>query len=298
MLFLTLSAACSVLLGFIFKLFPRFGIDGFQAIVFNYATCFACGWLHLGHFPIEKSHFDTAWMPYALTLGFIFVSGFNLAALTVRHFGVTIGQIMQKMSILMTAPFAIWAYGEPSGAAKITGIALALASIVLVNWPKRNLEKASEGADRDAQMPRLSGLLWIPLATWALSGLLEVLLVVVNNGKLADTSDPTFIIAVFGTAGFIGLCLAVVGWATGKLRFAWKNVLAGLILGVPNYGSLLFILLALETGLGGSFVFPVTNVGIIVLTTFGAVALFGERLSRINWAGIATAVLAIWLISK
>jgi multidrug transporter EmrE-like cation transporter len=41
----------------------------------------------------------------------------------------------------------------------------------------------------------------------------------------------------------------------------------------------------------------VTNVGIIVATTIGAVALFQERLSKLNWIGIGLAVTAIGLMS-
>jgi drug/metabolite transporter (DMT)-like permease len=291
MLFLLLTVACSVLLGFIFKLFGRFGIDGFQAIVFNYITCFCCGWLHLGRFPVQSEDFATPWMPYALVLGLIFVSGFNMAALTVRHFGVTIGQIMQKMSILMTVPFAVLAYHESAGWVKILGFLFALASIVLVNWPSQQL------LVENSKPPKHSNLLWIPIATWILAGLLEVLLVRVQNEGFADMSDPTFIITIFGTAGVLGLTLAILGWATGRLQFAWKNVLAGIILGIPNYGSMLFMLLALDSGLEGSFVFPVANVSIIVVTTIGAVTLFREKLSQLNWLGIGLAVLGIGLIS-
>ena len=79
--------------------------------------------------------------------------------------------------------------------------------------------------------------------------------------------------------------------------FSWKNVWGGMILGVPNYGSMLFLLWALNGGLEGSFVFPVVNVSIIVATTIGAVALFQERLSKTNWIGIFLAVVAIGLIS-
>jgi len=295
MLYLLLTVACSVLLGFIFKLFARFGIDGFQAIVFNYATCFCCGWLHLGHFPVQEENFDTPWMPYALVLGLIFVSGFNMAALTVRYFGVTIGQIMQKMSILMTVPFAILAYQESAGWIKILGIGFALVSIVLVNWPS----SASVGVTQSHPDTKAAtkNMLWIPIATWILAGLLEVLLVRVQNEGFADMSDPTFIITIFGTAGVVGLLLATVGWATGRLQFSWKNVAAGIILGIPNYGSMLFMLFALDSGLEGSFVFPVANVSIIVVTTIGAVTLFRERLSRLNWVGVALAVTAIGLIT-
>lgn len=303
MLYLSLTVACSVLLGFIFKLFSRFGVDGFQAIVFNYFTCFLCGWLHLGHFPVQSENFSTPWMPYALVLGLIFIGGFNLAALTVRHFGVTVGQIMQKMSILMTVPFAILAYQESAGWVKILGVLFALVSIVLVNWP--STPEGCSGTDRPSDTSPYTGsgfhppknLFWIPVATWVLAGMLEVLLVRVQNEDLANMGDPTFIITIFGTAGVLGLSLALFGWATARLQFSWKNVVAGIVLGIPNYGSMLFMLLALSSGLEGSFVFPVANVGIIVVTTIGAVTLFREKLSTLNWAGIVLAVTAIGLIT-
>jgi len=300
MLYLSLTVACSVLLGFIFKLFSRFRVDSFQAIVFNYFTCFFLGWLHLGHFPVQTENFSTPWMPYALVLGLIFIGGFNLAALTVRHFGVTIGQIMQKMSILMTVPFAILAYQESAGWVKILGVLFALVSIVLVNWPsarKIRSEASHPAPERSSRVHPPKNLLWIPIATWVLAGLLEVLLVRVQNEGLADMGDPTFIITIFGTAGVLGLLIAVFRWATDRLQFSWKNVVAGIILGVPNYGSMLFMLLALSSGLEGSFVFPVANVSIIVATTIGAVTLFGEKLSTLNWAGIVLAVTAIGLIT-
>jgi drug/metabolite transporter (DMT)-like permease len=167
MLFLVLTVACSVLLGFIFKLFGRFSVDGFQAIVFNYLTCFACGWLHLGSFPVKAENFDSPWMPYALLLGLVFISGFNMAALTVRHFGVTIGQIMQKMSILLTVPFAILAYQESAGGMKILGFLFALASIILVNWPQKNTLGQNAALPESNFSPQK--MLWIPIATGVLA---------------------------------------------------------------------------------------------------------------------------------
>jgi drug/metabolite transporter (DMT)-like permease len=295
MLFLVLTVACSVLLGFIFKLFGRFSVDGFQAIVFNYLTCFACGWLHLGSFPVKAENFDSPWMPYALLLGLVFISGFNMAALTVRHFGVTIGQIMQKMSILLTVPFAILAYQESAGGMKILGFLFALASIILVNWPQKNTLGQNAALPESNFSPQK--MLWIPIATGVLAGFLEVLLLRVQKEGLADMNDPTFIITIFGTAGVLGLVLAIVGWGTGRLQFSWKNVMAGIVLGIPNYGSMLFMLWALNSGLEGSFVFPVVNVAIIVATTIGAVMLFREKLSPVNWMGIVMAVTAIGLIT-
>lgn len=305
MLYLLLAVACSVLLGFIFKLFPRFGIDGFQAIVFNYFTCVVCGWIHLGYFPISAANAGKPWFPYALILGLVFVSGFNCAALTVRFFGVTISQIMQRMSILLTVPFAILFYNESAGVGKTAGFVLALASIVLVNWPSRANgmiahAKADTAEKADEQKPaaqKRSLLIWIPILTWMLAGILEILLLRVQKEGLADPNDPVFICNVFGNAGTLGLMIAVLGWLSKRMTFSWRNVAAGIILGIPNYGSMLFLLMALGSGLEGSFLFPVMNVGVIFATTIGAVWLFHERLSQHNWLGIALAVAAIGLIS-
>jgi drug/metabolite transporter (DMT)-like permease len=295
MLYLILTVACSVLLGFVFKLFARYQVDGFQAIVFNYLTCFICGWLHLGSFPVKTENFGSPWMPYALVLGLIFISGFNMAALTVRHFGVTVGQVMQKMSILLTVPFAILVYHESAGWLKLLGFLFALASIVLVNWPSKLPGTETKAIPGQNQPPK--SMLWIPIATWVMAGLLEVLLVRVQNEGLTDMNDPTFIITIFGTAGILGLLVATIGWGTGRFQFSWRNLVAGIVLGIPNYGSMLFMLWALNSGLEGSFVFPVANVGIIVATTIGAVTLFREKLSPVNWLGIVLAVTAIGFIT-
>lgn len=289
MSFLFIAIVCSVLLGFIFKLFLRYEVDTFQAIVFNYFTCLACGWVHLGHFPVEMETFSMPWFPYAIFLGLVFISGFYTSALTVRYFGVTVSQVMQKMSILASVPFAVFACGETAGIGKVTGFFLALCAIVLVNFPFRRRDGEQEG--------HKTGLWWIPLITWVLAGVIEVVFLRVQYSQLADMSKPDFIVTVFGTAGLIGLLFAVRGWVTGKMVFAWKNLLGGVALGIPNYGSMLFMLWALADGLGGSVVFPVNNVGIIVATAIGAVLIFREHLSRINQAGVVLAALSIILMA-
>jgi len=288
LIYLLLSIACSVLLGFIFKLFERYRVHTFQAIMFNYFTCLGCGWLHGGKLPFTIADREAEWMPYALLLGVVFISGFNTAALTVRYFGVTVSQVMQKMSILITVPFAILAYGESSGVAKLLGFALALCSIVLVNWPR---------AEQQASNCSGLGRLWIPLTTWVLAGVIEVVFVIVQHHQMTDQGDPAFITTVFSTAGILGAVACSVAWATGRMDFSWRNAAAGIVLGIPNYGSMLFLLMALGSGMEASLAFPLTNVGIILATTIGAVGLFQERLGRINWWGIALAVGAIVFIS-
>jgi drug/metabolite transporter (DMT)-like permease len=293
MLYLVLSVCCSVLLGFAFKLFPRFGIDRFQAIVFNYCTCVICGWIQLGRFPVAAEGLSAPWLPFAVLLGFVFISGFNLAAMTVQYFGVTVSQVMQKMSILLSVPFAIIALHESTGLLKILGLSLALISILLVNWPSG----INHNGQANAHLPNKYYLALIPLGTWLLTGVIEVVLLHVQHFRMIDPQSPVFVTTIFGVAGALGLGIMVEGWRTGRILFSWRNVLGGIALGIPNYGSMLFMIMALGSGLEGSFVLPAINVSIIILTTIGAVVLFQERLSRTNWIGIVFALTAITLIS-
>lgn len=292
MLFLLLSIICSVLIGFIFKLYNQYGVDNFQAIVFNYITCVLCGWAYLGAFPIGPAADDPGlWLPYATGLGIFFIGGFTCAALTVKYFGVTISQIMQKMSILVTVPFALVVYHESANIWKITGVVLALASIILVNWPQKNTQNDSNGATSYRH------LWWIPLLTWMGAGVIEVTFLWVKGEGYVSPDNVRFISTVFGTAFLLGFSFAAWNWLRGTMTFSFKNVIGGVVLGIPNFGSMYFLLLALAKGLEGSFVFPVINVGIIIASTIGAVTLFRERLSLFNWLGIALAVGAIILMA-
>lgn len=286
MLFLLAAVLCSVLLGFMFKVFPRFGIDTFQAIVFNYCTCLVCGILHLGRFPLSLTAPPPPWLPFALGLGLVFISGFNAAAATVRQFSLTLSQIMQRMSILLTVPFAWFMYHESAGWGKIAGFVCAIGAIIFVNLPGK-----SPAAQKTA-----GGLWWLPLVTWILAGVIEMVFTIVQNEGLNDPNDPSFVATIFGTAGVIGLLMAAQGWRSGRLRFSWRHVAAGIMLGIPNYGSMFFLIKALGAGLEASFVFPTVNVSIIFITTIGAIVLFQEQLSNLNRIGIALAVAAILLI--
>ncbi len=242
----------------------------------------------MGALPIGPAADDPGlWLPFAIGLGLVFISEFTTAALTVTHFGVTISQIMQKMSILVTVPFAILVCSESASIWKIIGVALALSAIILVNWPKQNSNNTSQ-----------KHLLWLPIYTWLGAGIIEITFLWVQRQHYVAPDNVRFISTIFATAGALGLTYAAFHWLRGSMAFSFKNVVGGIVLGIPNFGSMYFLLCALGTGLEGSFVFPVINVGIIIASTIGAVALFRERLSLLNWAGIALAVAAIILMAQ
>lgn len=290
MTFLILSVVCSTLIGFIFKGFEHYKVNTLQAIVFNYFVCVSCASVSLGYIPFNQEGLSQPWFPYALVLGFIFISAFNAAAFTIQKFGITIGAIMQKMSIIISVTFAIILYKEPLNALKFIGLLLAVVAIILTNIPNKNNPKSIE---------KKSPLSWfLLLYTLVAAGILEIILQYVELYVSAESGDLGFIAFVFGTAGSLGLIVLIVQAIIGSLKLEKKNLLAGIILGVPNFFSIYFLMKAIGLGWGGSVIFPINNVAIIVLSSGLAYLILKEKLSTINILGVVMASASIALIAS
>ena len=82
------------------------------------------------------------------------------------------------------------------------------------------------------------------------------------------------------------------------MTFAWKNLLAGVLIGVPNYFSIWCLVRFLKNSpWQSSASIPVNNMGIVLFSAVVAWLLFKERLSLINWLGILLSLIAIYFIA-
>jgi len=73
---LIVSILCSSLIFVIFKLFPKYGINTFQAIVFNYFTAFTCGILLFGKDWNPKALESGNWPYFVILSAVLFISFF------------------------------------------------------------------------------------------------------------------------------------------------------------------------------------------------------------------------------
>lgn len=288
MIYLLLSILSSTAIVLIFKWFKQWGIDTFQAIVFNYWVCVLCGWIALGHFPVEQEFWKAFWFPYALFLGVVFISGFNIVAQTVQKFNVTLATVMQKMSMLMTVIFALLVYGETLNVFKGLGILAAAIAIIMVNV-------SPSGKLFVWKVERRVWLL-LPIFTLLTSAIIEIVFLHLEK-QTGQSGDLQFVSFLFGTAGLLGTFPLLVSLLNRKRQLSLKNIGAGVLLGVPNFCSIYFLLKSLGIGWDGSIIFPVNNVAIIALSSLLAWLIFKERLSRVNNWGVIIAILAIILIT-
>lgn len=289
MIYLLLAASCSIIIVVIFKLFDRYTIDTYQAIVFNYFTCVVTGCITLGEIPFESEMIFAPWMPIMVVLGCSFIGGFNLIGQSVTHFGMAITSVAQRMSLGLSATFAILYYNEPYDSFKVLGILLALSAVVFINIPNKKEQKIQKNIDSSEKSTR-SWLVVYPFAIFLVSALIEIILQYLHTVHQM-TADVECIV-LFASAGVVG----TLGLIILRKKIEPKNMLGGVVLGVPNYFSIYFMLKALET-MDGSDVYSLCNITIVAGAALVGYLVFKERLSFLNMIGIVLSIVAIVLIA-
>ena len=281
-MFLTLIANVLILIAF--KLFPRFKVNNFNAIIINYFVAVITGSIVLGGIPFDKSALGQAWFPYAAFLGVVFVSVFNIVALTIQKTGVVIGTLFQKMSLLFPVIAAMLFFGEDIIAKRIIGIGLAVLSIVVINLPSSGDDELSKGIKK---------YWYLPLLTLLGSGLIELLLYYVEVKGIAPNGDISFVTFLFFTAGVCGLTYKIISrkWSVSK-----NDLLAGIGLGIPNFFSIYLLLKSLASGVDATVMFPFINVGTILSGVLLGYIAFNESMGKTKTIGVLIAIAAICLI--
>ena len=93
-----------------------------------------------------------------------------------------------------------------------------------------------------------------------------------------------------------GLILVIVDLVRGKSKWAWKNALGGLALGLVNYFSTSSIYQSMRV-FDNVVLFPIYNIGVVSLTALIGWLFFKEKLTWKNYLGLAIAIIAVYLIT-
>lgn len=277
---LILSIFCSSLIFVIFKLFSHFKINTFQAIVANYITASTLGIVLYGNEWNPVSLEENRWMGFALIAAILFISLFFVMGRSSQTNGVASTSVAVKMSMAVSLLFMIYWYRESLSGLKIVGILLAFLGVYLVSSKGKHAQKTNAS--------------WMLFFLFFGSGLLDFLLNYVQKNEL-ETMTPSLFSAIgLGGAGIIGLLILLFKMAKGTEKLEWKNALAGIILGVPNYFSIYLLLRSYQTtGWKDSTVLAITNVSIVLISAVVGFIAFRENANKKKLIGLFSAILAI-----
>lgn len=277
---LILSIASSTIIFVIFKLFSRYKIDTFQAIVVNYFTAAALGFFLYGQEWEVGAWQDTRWMFYAVIGAFLFIGLFFIMARSSQANGVASTSVAVKMSMAISLLFMVYMYSEELSLLKITGVFLAFLGVFLVSAPS-----GKKGG---------TSVAWMLLVLFLGSGILDFTLNYVQKNELGALTPSLFSAISLGLAGILGFLILLVRIGQGKEKIRLKNVIGGIILGIPNYFSIYLLLLSYKTtGWQDSTVLAITNVSVVLGSAIIGFISFREDASNKKIIGLVSAILAI-----
>jgi drug/metabolite transporter (DMT)-like permease len=286
MIFLSLSIVSSVIIAVLFKIAERFTVSVFPAIIVNYFVAVFWGLL------FDEKDFDfqetlsVSWLAIGLAIGIILIVLFFVIAYSIKKIGITKTIISAKMSVVLPIGFSILYFGEVVDYVKIIGIISAVSAIFLTIY-----RSDSEKFDKK--------FIVLPILLFLGMGTIDLLIKYTQQTFLKESDVPLFTLVSFSSAGILGLIFASFKPPVFREILKLKTILFGFLLGSANFGSMYFLILALQkTHIGSSAVFGINNVGIILFSVLIAYVIFREKISRINWFGILLSALSVLLLSR
>ncbi len=274
-----------------FKMCEKYNVNVFQAIVFNYLTCVITGSFVNGSFPVNAEVMQTPWFKWACVMGVLFVSIFNIVGITAQKIGVAVTSVANKLSLIIPVVLSVYLYGESVQGWKLTGVLLALVAVVLTCYQSKEQHAAKNVLHKKWEYA-------LPFLLFIGSGLLDALINHVQKTYVTEDNKNAYLISGFLSAAVIGSLALIIQYVTGRQKFAVRNLVAGILIGIPNYFSIWFLVRFLKSSpWQSSASIPVNNMGIVLFSSLVAWILFKEKLSKINWGGIVLSLIAIYLIA-
>jgi drug/metabolite transporter (DMT)-like permease len=284
---LVLSIILTSCLFVVFNYFKKLKVSLIQAISVNYVVCLGVG-ATFTYFTAPLDHVAPSfWAGFGA--GLLFLPIFWVMGYTTQNMGLTVAAIANKTSMVIPATvillidpvlmhqFTLW---------KLIAILLSLGAIILSNL---NSEKGNPSFDRR--------LLIFPFLVFIGGAMVD--LAINLAAYYTETKYSAWIpVGAFSAAALSGITVLTYNNFKHHEKLSIRSIVGGIALGIPNFFSLYFVVKTLDQYHNdGATVYPLINTGTIILNTFLSVVLFKEHINKYVVAGIALAVVAIFLMS-
>lgn len=277
MLFLLLAILGSSMVSIVMRISSGRIAANLSMLAVNYLVCSFLGAVYAGFDLWTWSTSGFAMMVgLGVISGILYLAGFVMLQRSVQKNGVVLSSVFMKLGLLVPIAMSLVFFHEIPTLAQIAGFCIAVGAIILIN-----LKKNSGHGDFGM------GLILLLLLGGGCDAMSKVFEVVGNAALSEQFLFYTFLMAFL-------LCAALV-IRSGE-RPGMREMMFGALIGIPNFFSAKFLLLAL-TKLPAVVVYPSFSVATLLVITLTGVAVFRERLSRLQWIAVAAIVAALVLLN-
>ena len=283
MIHLIIAIAFGSLFAILFKLFQRHGIDSLQAIGINYFIAWLLGFIEHAATEAPLVAFS-AWIVPALFAGLFMMGGFVMMSKATRSHGVAIATISARISFIIPVLLAYLFLQGDTPRWSISALVILALLLIFFNRNDKN---------------QLSSSQWIyPFVVFLFYGIANFLLKFCQQ-LVADAQGGDADLNMITSMAFLAAFAYTVIYyffqsGHSHSPFTWKTLGAGITLGCVNIGCTYSILKSLMV-MDSSLFYPVYNLAIVLIVTIVGQFYFKEQLSKIQYIGIAIALLSIAL---
>lgn len=262
MIYLLSAIVSSALVSVCMRISEKYVHNTMAMFTANYAICFVISRFHMESprlFAFENG-MGTA-VGLGLATGFLYLAGFVLFEQSIRYNGMVLSSASMKLgAVLIPVMAAVLFFRERLSQPQFLGVILAVSAILLINIEKEDIRRGSKK-------------IWL-VVLLAVNGLSDTMANIYQKTGAQALKDH-YLSFTFLAALFLAFAAAV-----GKREpVAFSDICFGLLVGIPNYYSARFILLALGE-VPAVIVYPVYSVGAIITITLVGLIVFREKLSK------------------
>lgn len=246
----------------------------------NYVTCAALAFLTLE----EKSLYngDPAPLWLGAIAGFFYLASLTASGYSIHKNGAVLSSVFTRLGVLVPIGVSILWFGERPTPVQALGVALAVAAALVMN--------GLPGKDRQKAAPKAVYLVPL-LLTLVLNGATDSMSKIFTQlGRRED--DGLFVLYIFLFAALFTLGLLL----KERQPFSKRDLLFGVLVGVPNFFSSRLLLAAL-TELPAFVTYPAYSVGAILTISVLSFFLFRERLNRRQLFAVGMILCALVLLN-
>src|SRR5690606_9445198 len=211
-------------------------------------VCFLLGYLLMRKEETFTLDLSQTWTWYCLALGLGFILTFMLSGAATQRIGMTLTSLANNISLVIPVLFSLFVFGSDSmnfGPLSYVGLALGLVAVAIASY------KADPGKT-DAGFLQSGGL---ALAVFLLYGITNTAINYIQIHVIRDSprSIPVMLVMLL-SAVISGLAVYAYRALSGRESCGARNLVAAITLGIPNFLSFYFLILALNHyGSSGAF---------------------------------------------
>lgn len=269
----------------IFRWSKKYNCKLTNLIFWNYLFATLFGFTFILKFRTTNFPESVPWMMHAIILGILFMVLFLLIGYSSQKAGIAVTTLSNKLALVFPVLFSLFWFNEQISFTNYIGLAGAFIAVGLTIFRK--------------ELSRTNAIyLILPITIFFGGGLTDSLVKYAQATTILPEHSGLYSIVVFFVAFLISI-IPVLARKTWKSIFHTPTLILGFLLGTVNFGSLYFLINALnKSNLESSLVFAIINMSIVSLSAVLGRVLFKEQLSKINMAGIVLAIASLYLLLK